>query len=118
MYTVSGVTGQVGGAVARSLLAANRQVRAVLRDPKRADAWARRGCEVAYADFNDPEALSAAFAGADGAFVMLPSLFDPTPGFPEARALCSVLRAALDAAQPGNVVCLSTIGAMWSGQIF
>ena len=111
MYTVSGVTGQVGGAVARSLLAANRPVRAVLRDPKRADAWARRGCEVAYADFNDPEALSAAFAGADGAFVMLPSLFDPTPGFSEARALCSVLRAALDAAQPGKVVCLSTIGA-------
>jgi nucleoside-diphosphate-sugar epimerase len=56
MYTVSGVTGQVGGAVARNLLAANRPVRAVLRDPKRADAWARRGCEVAYADFNDPEA--------------------------------------------------------------
>jgi NAD(P)H dehydrogenase (quinone) len=111
MYAVSGITGQVGGACARSLLAANRPVRAVLRDPKRADAWARRGCEVAYAEFNDPEALSAAFAGADGAFVMLPSLFDPTPGFPEARALCAVLRAALDAAQPGKVVCLSTIGA-------
>ena len=118
MYAVSGVTGQVGGAVARSLLAANQPVRAVLRDPKRAVAWARQGYEVAYADFNDPEALSAAFAGTDGAFVMLPSLFDPTPGFPEARALCAALRAALDSAQPTKWSACRPSAPMWSGQIF
>ena len=32
MYAITGITGQVGGAVARNLLAARRGVRAVLRD--------------------------------------------------------------------------------------
>ena len=32
MYAITGVTGQVGGAVARALLAAGHEVRAVLRD--------------------------------------------------------------------------------------
>jgi NAD(P)H dehydrogenase (quinone) len=111
MYAVSGITGQVGGAVARALLAAKQPVRAVLRNSQAAAAWASQGCEVALADVNDAEALSTAFAGTDGVFAMLPPLFDPTPGFPEVRALCDSLRTALETAQPAKVVCLSTIGA-------
>jgi len=33
MYAITGITGQVGSAVANSLLAMNRQVRAVVRNP-------------------------------------------------------------------------------------
>jgi NAD(P)H dehydrogenase (quinone) len=33
MYAITGITGQVGGALARYLLAAKQGVRAVLRDP-------------------------------------------------------------------------------------
>jgi NAD(P)H dehydrogenase (quinone) len=72
---------------------------------------ALQGCETAIADLNDPNRLNNAFAGAEGAFVMLPPLFDPSPGFPEAKAFASTLRSSLDAASPGRVVCLSTIGA-------
>ena len=32
MYAITGITGKVGGAVARTLLAADRRVRAVVRD--------------------------------------------------------------------------------------
>ena len=42
---------------------------------------------------------------------MLPPFFDPSPGFPEARAMIAALRSALLAARPGKVVCLSTVGA-------
>jgi uncharacterized protein YbjT (DUF2867 family) len=42
---------------------------------------------------------------------MLPPLFDPSPGFPEARAMIASLRSALLASRPGKVVCLSTVGA-------
>src|SRR5439155_21574544 len=37
--------------------------------------------------------------------------FDPEPGFPEAKAVISAVRRALDATRPAMAVCLSTIGA-------
>jgi NAD(P)H dehydrogenase (quinone) len=42
---------------------------------------------------------------------MLPTLFDPSPGFPEAQAMIASLSSALAAARPPRVVCLSTVGA-------
>jgi uncharacterized protein YbjT (DUF2867 family) len=109
-----GITGQVGGVVARALLAAGKPVRAVVRDAGKGQAWADRGCEVALANIEDPAFLSAAFQGAEGVFVLVPPNFDPAPGFPEAQALGAVLRAALEAARPTRVVYLSTIGAQAS----
>ena len=111
MYAVTGITGQVGAAVARSLLSADQAVRAVVRDKAKGAAWAALGCEVAVADLSDAGALAAAFKGTQGVFAMLPPVFDPTPGFPEARAHIEVLRAALVLAKPAKVVALSTIGA-------
>lgn len=40
MYAITGITGKVGGALARELLAAGQPVRAVVRDATRAEAWA------------------------------------------------------------------------------
>jgi NAD(P)H dehydrogenase (quinone) len=82
MYAITGITGQVGGAVARCLLAATQGVRAVVRDADKGRDWAARGCEVAHAEITDVAALTAAFTGAEGVFVLLPSNFAPTPGFP------------------------------------
>jgi NAD(P)H dehydrogenase (quinone) len=111
MYAITGITGKVGGALARALLAAAQPVRAVLRDAAKGRVWAGRGCEVALAEMDDAAALTAAFSGADGVFILPPSEFDPAPDFPEARTVITAVRAALDAARPGRVVCLSTIGA-------
>jgi uncharacterized protein YbjT (DUF2867 family) len=111
MFAVTGITGQVGGVVARLLLAAGHDVRAVVRDAAKGEVWAKQGCEVALADVNDQQALQHAFEGTEGVFVLLPPTFDPTPGFPEARKTIATLRAALAAAKPSRVVVLSTIGA-------
>lgn len=111
MYVVTGITGQVGSATARSLLHAGRSVRAVVRSASKGTGWAQRGCEVALADLSDPAALTAAFHGAEAVFVLLPPCFDPAPGFPEVRGFVAALRTALVAARPERVVCLSTIGA-------
>ena len=111
MYAVTGITGQVGGVVARLLLAAGHDVRAVVRDAAKGEVWVKQGCEVALADANDQQALQHAFEGAEGVFVLLPPTFDPTPGFPEARKTIATLRAALAASKPSKVVVLSTIGA-------
>ena len=53
MYTVMGITGQIGGVVGHALLAANQKVRAVVRDADKGRAWADRGCEVALATIED-----------------------------------------------------------------
>lgn len=111
MYAITGVTGKVGSALARSLLAKALPVRAVLRDAAKAAAWRGRGCEVAMAEMEDAASLTSAFRGAAGVFILPPSEFDPEPGFPEARRVIAAVTAALAAARPGKVVCLSTIGA-------
>ena len=111
MYAITGITGQVGGSVARSLLAAGSQVRAVVRDPRKAEDLAAAGAEIAVADLGDAAALTTAFTGVEGVFVMIPANFAPAPGFPETRAVLLALKTALLAAHPPKVVALSSIGA-------
>jgi uncharacterized protein YbjT (DUF2867 family) len=111
MYAIMGITGQIGGIVARTLLASNQPVRAVLRDAAKGRAWTDRGCEVALATIDDAASLTEAFRGAEALFVLVPPNFDPLPGFPEAQAIGDTLRTALTRANPGRVVYLSTIGA-------
>ena len=111
MFAITGITGNVGGEVARNLLAAGLPVRGVVRETRKGEAWAKRGCDLVEADITDASALTAAFKGADGVFVLAPPNFDPSPDFREARAIAAALRSALDAARPGRVVYLSTIGA-------
>jgi uncharacterized protein YbjT (DUF2867 family) len=111
MFAITGITGNVGGAVARNLLAAGQPVRAVVRDLDKGKGWAERGCGLVGADINDAAALTAAFKGAEGVFVLVPPNFDPSPDFREARTTAATLSSTLDAARPGRVVYLSTIGA-------
>jgi NAD(P)H dehydrogenase (quinone) len=111
MFAITGVTGNVGGELARNLLAAKKPVRAVVRDARKGAEWAGFGCEVAVADIEDVAALAAAFEGMEGVFVMVPPNFDPLAGFPEAQKTAATLKAALEMAKPERVVYLSTIGA-------
>ena len=111
MYAITGITGKVGGELARTLLAADEPVRAVVRDAKKGQEWAALGCEVALAEMEDASALAGAFTGATAVFILPPSEFDPEPGYPEARAVINNIVEALKAAKPRRVVCLSTIGA-------
>ena len=111
MFAITGVTGNVGGELARNLLAAKKPVRAVVRDARKGADWAGFGCEVAVANIEDVAALAAAFEGAEAAFVMVPPSFDPMPGFPEAQKTAANLKAALEMGRPKRVLYLSTIGA-------
>lgn len=111
MYTVTGITGKVGGALARTLLAAGQPVRGVVRDARKGEAWASRGCEVVLAEMEDASALAEAFSDTTAVFILPPSEFDPEPGYPEAQAVIDSVVEALTAARPAKVLCLSTIGA-------
>ena len=117
IYAVMGITGQVGGAVARALLEKGQRVRGIVRDKAKAAQWERQGVELAVANSDDAAALKAAFHGVDGAFVMLPPYFAPAAGFPEARAVVGALAEALAAAAPAKVVALSSIGGQHAERI-
>jgi NAD(P)H dehydrogenase (quinone) len=111
MYAITGTTGNVGGALARTLLSAGQRVRAVVRDACKGRSWAEKGCEVALAEMEDAAALFVAFKEVNGVFILPPPEFDPAPAFPEARGVVTAVKTALEAARPRKVICLSTIGA-------
>ena len=111
MYVITGVTGKVGGAAARALLAGGHSVRAVVRNPDKGQVWRNRGCEVAVATIEDRASLSVAFQRAEAVFVLVPPNFDPSVEFSEAREIGKALHSALAAARPKRVIYLSTIGA-------
>ncbi|WP_263355656.1 NmrA family NAD(P)-binding protein [Acidicapsa ligni] len=111
MFAITGITGKVGGHAARALLAAGKQVRAVVRDEGKGKQWLEQGCEITTADMNDIAGLTRAFSGAEGVFILFPPVYDPEPGFDDFRAKIKTVYDALVAAKPGKVVVLSTIGS-------
>jgi len=117
MFAITAITGRVGGALATTLLARGENVRAVVRDAAKGEPWKKRGAEIAIANADDAGALTRAFTGVDGVFVLLPPNFAPSPGFPESTKQVSAFRDALVAAAPPKVVVLSTVGAQHATDI-
>jgi len=111
MFAVTGITGKVGSQVARGLLAQEHSVRAIVRNRAKGDEWAALGCDVFVASIDDAEAMTEAFRGVDGVFLMTPPNYDPEPGFPDTQRNAAALRAAIEASRPAKIVFLSTVGA-------
>jgi NAD(P)H dehydrogenase (quinone) len=111
MFTVMGITGNVGGAVAENLLAAGKKVRGVVRNPEKAKAWADRGVELVQSAYNDAAGLAKAFTGAEGVFALIPPDFAPAPGLPDQKRTIAAITEALQQAKPGKAVFLSSIGS-------
>jgi len=111
MFLVMGITGKVGGATARHLLARGQKVRALVRDRAKAASWTDQGVELVDGDWNDAAAIGRALKGVEGAFVMLPSVWAPSPDYKEAKGVIANYVEALTKAAPPRVVALSSIGA-------
>ena len=109
MFAVMGITGNVGGKVAETLLRHGKKVRGIVRNESKAEAWKEKGVELITADYDDN--LSAAFTGVEGVFVMIPPNLLPDPGFPDSVARIAAIRKAILAAKPPRAVFLSSIGS-------
>ena len=110
MYLVMGTTGKVGGATARHLLKQGKQVRALVRNREKAAKWADQGVELVVGDWNDATAIAAALNGVEGAFVMLPTVWAPSPENREEKDVIANYVDALTKAVPPRVVALSSMG--------
>jgi uncharacterized protein YbjT (DUF2867 family) len=62
---LTGGTGFVGRKIAHALRAASRDVRCLVREPRRAKTLSTWGCELARGDVTDPATLRRAVAGCD-----------------------------------------------------
>ena len=65
MILVTGGTGFVGGHAVHPLRAADKDVRCLVRDPRRAERLRAWGCELAEGDVTNPASVRAAVAGCD-----------------------------------------------------
>lgn len=108
MFAVMGITGNVGGAVANTLLQHGKKVRGIVRDDSKAQAWKDKGVEVVTANYDDH--LTAAFTGVEGVFCMIPPNMVPDPGFLDSAARITAIKKAVLAAKPRRAVFLSSIG--------
>jgi len=111
VFTIVGITGNVGGSTAKALLDAGKKVRGIVRDKAKAAHWAKQGAELMQGDLNDIGLLTEAFRGCDGVFVMMPPYFAPAPGFPETKGIVANIKTAMAAAKPKKAVYLSSVGA-------
>jgi uncharacterized protein YbjT (DUF2867 family) len=111
MYLVMGITGKVGGATATHLLAQGKKVRALVRNRAKAASWTDQGVELVDGDWNDAAAIERALEGVDGALVMLPAVWAPSPDFKEAKSVIANYVEALTKARTARVVALSSMGA-------
>ena len=71
MYVILGATGNTGSPVARRLLDRGKRVRVVGRDNQKLAPFVSRGADALAADVLDTDALSRAFAGAQGVYACM-----------------------------------------------
>jgi len=70
MFAVMGITGNVGGKVADTLLQHGKQVRGIVRNQAKAQAWKEKGVELITAHYDDN--LIPAFTGVEGILIAPP----------------------------------------------
>ena len=99
---VIGATGNIGSGLIPALREAGVEVRALVRDASKAQAFREQGVEVVMGDLNQPETLDAAISGVDRVFLL-------TSGNPDAVKQASNAIAAAKRAGSPHVVRLSAL---------
>jgi NAD(P)H dehydrogenase (quinone) len=109
MFAVMGITGNVGGTVAETLLQHGKKVRGIVRDASKAQTWQEKGIEIVTSDYDDH--LIATFTGVEGVFIMIPPNMAPEPGFPDSVVRIAAVKKAILAVKPPRAVFLSSWGS-------
>jgi uncharacterized protein YbjT (DUF2867 family) len=111
MHIILGATGRVGSAVAMTLLEQGEPVTVVTRDPRRAEAFTRRGAVAAVADVHDVDALRSVLQQGRSAFLLMPPADPSTDTVAEERRAVASIARALKGTHLRKVVVQSTYGA-------
>ena len=110
MFVVLGATGHTGSVVAETLLARKQPVRVVVRSADKGASWKARGAEVAIASLDDVPALTKAFQGAVGLYLLVPPNYGATAWLAAQRQRMDQAAEAVKTSGISHVVFLSSIG--------
>jgi uncharacterized protein YbjT (DUF2867 family) len=110
-YLVLGATGQTGAATAAALIE-RATVRVAVRNEDKGAAWSARGAEVVVVeDVTDVNALTRAFEGVAGAYVLNPPDYVSDDMFARAEQVASAIVEAARRARLPKLVALSSVGS-------
>lgn len=110
MFVVAGVTGNTGSVVARTLRAAGKQVRVLVRNESARASLEAQGYSVQIAALEDKEKLTVALRDAKGAYLLIPPYYGPG-NLQHQRKVADSIAHALRATSVPRVVLLSSIAA-------
>jgi len=111
MYAIVGITGNTGRVTAEELLSEGQSIRGIFRNTAKTEPWRSRGIETAIGTLSDTTALTRAFQGTEGVYVMTPTYHDAEDMFTENLRDLASLKDAITAAEVPKIVLLSSIGA-------
>lgn len=110
MFVIMGATGNTGSAVAETLLSRKQPVRIVVRSADKGAAWKAKGAEIAVASLDDVSALTKAFEGANGLYLLVPPNYGASLWLADQRARMDRAAEAVKSIGIGHVVFLSSVG--------
>jgi uncharacterized protein YbjT (DUF2867 family) len=110
MFVVLGATGHTGAVVAETLLAKKQPVRVIVRSADKGASWKAKGAEVAVASLDDVPALTSAFKGAMGIYLLVPPNYGAVSWLAEQRQRMDQAAEAVKVSGIAHVVFLSSIG--------
>ena len=111
MYVITGATGNIGRAIAETLLSQGLPVRVIGRDPARLQALVDRGAESRVGSLDDTGFVRDAFAGATAVFAMIPPVYVADDPRAAQGKVGEAIAAAIEANRVPHVVHLSSLGA-------
>jgi uncharacterized protein YbjT (DUF2867 family) len=110
MFVVVGATGNTGSVVAETLISRKQPVRIVVRSADKGAAWKAKGAEIAVASLDDVSALTKAFEGAKGVYLLVPPNYGAAAWLADQRSRMDRVAEAVKKSGISHVVFLSSVG--------
>ncbi len=111
MFVIAGASGNTGSVLVKTLLEHKQPVRVLLRNEAKAAAFRSHGADVAMAEVDNAEALTAALKGASGAYVLLPPDLSSADPIGRGRRIAEAIAVAVERSGVPHVTLLSSVGA-------
>jgi len=116
MFVVVGATGNTGTSVVETLLGKRQPVRVVVRSSEKGAGWKAKGAEVVVASLDDVSALTKAFEGAKGVYLLVPPNYGAEAWLADQRARMDRAAEAVQKSRAEHVVFLSSVGGHIAGE--
>ncbi len=115
MFVVLGATGNTGAAVVETLLSKKQPVRVIVRSADKGAGWRAKGADVAVASLDDVSALTKAFEGAKGVYLLAPPNYGAEAWLADQRQRMDRAAEAAQKSGVDHVVFLSSVGGHLHG---